>query len=211
MKKNYIVIFMILGISINIYAEMFPKIGETKTITIGQSLVSFGREVPSYIVVNPSAFSDYNQWRNCNEFMNNIATENGFSGIKCNFVSIGRYGIYYSNEYWPMQDGFPLVTDDLISYKTYLDKNIERNLLHISNNKVFAENNTGFTYQIIFTGYSNRDTIIFSYREFNDGTARQPFTIDIEYLISGKIITFRELEFEIVNISNNYLTFKRVK
>ena len=211
MRRISIIFLIIFAINFNIYADTFPKIGETKTISIGQSLIFFGKEVPSYIIVNSSAFIEYNKWTNCNEFMNNIVTENGFSGIKCNFTSIGKYGICYSNELWPMQDGYPLQTDDLITYKTYLNKDIERNLLHTSNNKVIGEIDTGFTYKLIFTGYYNGEIITFSYREFSDGSARQAFTLDLGFLISEKYITFRELEFEIININKNNLTYKRIK
>ena len=62
--------------------------------------------------------------------------------------------------------------------------------------------------ELVYTGVSG-STISVRYREYWDGTAREPFYQDVKYDISqGRQIGFKEARFEVLDANNKAITYR---
>ena len=68
-----------------------------------------------------------------------------------------------------------------------------------------------FQQTLIYTG-REKNIVKFTYREFKDNFARPDFTIDVQYDLSmSKDISFKNARIEIIDATNNSITYKVLK
>lgn len=73
---------------------------------------------------------------------------------------------------------------------------------------VDAPTEDSFQRILIYTGREN-NIVHFSYREFNDNMARAAFTVDVCYDLNlSKTISYKNARIEIINATNNSITYK---
>jgi hypothetical protein len=213
--KNAFMFLIFALLSVNIYAEINPKVGEMATINVGESLMVSGAEYPAYVIVDYSAIKDYYKngedvyYKN-GQLEKNLITENGITGYKFVYAFSHSYGSHYNPDFVKIiGDPYTISTTDGTNYE--IGGHIINSNSIISSSKTIIDMNSGFTYTIIFTGYQDKEIIAFSYREFSDGSARPAFTIDLSFLISNKLITFKDIEFAILELKGNTLSYRRIK
>lgn len=103
----------------------------------------------------------------------------------------------------------------------YLDRNFERNhtmTKTIGSSMLMTERTTRnansskpietFRRELIYSGRAG-DVIKIVYREYWDNIARQPFTQELQYDLSkAKIIKFRDTSIEVLDATNENITYK---
>lgn len=76
---------------------------------------------------------------------------------------------------------------------------------------VVLDNAKNFQQTLIYTG-RDKNIVKFSYREFDNNNARPAFTIDVQYDLSiSKSISFKNANLEIIDATNNSITYKVLK
>ncbi|MBR5933989.1 MAG: hypothetical protein IK002_08405 [Treponema sp.] len=77
--------------------------------------------------------------------------------------------------------------------------------------EVTLEGADNFQQTLIYTG-REKNIVKFTYREFKDNFARPDFTIDVQYDLSmSKDISFKNARIEIIDATNNSITYKVLK
>jgi hypothetical protein len=196
-----------------------PAIGETKTVEVGDSLISKDQitQIPSIDLKQPIQHQATNVGTT---FMitslpgryiekgNDIAGK-FYQANSDKFLVNGRpinspCGIYIPNASQTATEFYCLSPEGTpISYI--------KNGIPYDKSSTQVRDEISFKKELIYTGVS-KNVISITYREFKDDLARPAFSQDLKYdLAESSIVGYKGARFEIIKASNQGLTFKMLK
>lgn len=180
-------------------AYIIPAIGIVNRAYIGDSLLKEG------IISPQSAILLKNSVRRIGESF--PAGEYRFSGSTDKYL-IYEYKTKYPNGFFSSYI-YPQILEDEFG-NIYLNRYYGEELLSAEKFKKISAIVDDYNYEqtLVFTG-SDGKVLRFTYREFIDDMARPAYTIDATYDISkDKIIRFKNVLIEIIEVSNQEITYK---
>jgi len=169
-----------------------PKIGETASTNIGESLLEEGS-----IAYQNSLFlekSNYSPFSNINH-------------------PTGNYLLYYGNEnfdfYKNEKKGSIIAKSRENNFYYMIGKKLkEIDKIYIEETRIRILNIDDFKQELIFTG-ANGSVLNFVYREFLEDMIRPAFNVEASYdLSNGRIVQYKGASLEILNFDNRKLTYK---
>lgn len=196
----------------------YPGIGETKTVEVGESLVWKDKQatIPAVDIEQTIEHPAENIGKNFTiTLLSGRYVENGkdafgtfYEGKKSN-VLVDSQPVHY-------EGGIYIPNLDPTKTEIYLKSN-QRPLSYVRGGIPFKKSlhqkrdDLSFKKELVYTGISQKVVSIL-YREFNEDMARPAFSQDLKYDLSeSNIVGYRGARFEIINATNQGLTYKTLK
>jgi hypothetical protein len=197
----------------------YPAIGEIKTVEVGESLVWKDKQTTIPAIDIEQAIE---------QPVENLGEKRKLTLLSGRYVEKGKdaFGTFYEGKKGNvLADNQPVITAETGVYVTNLDPTKTeiyvlqnaRPLSYIRDGIPFKKSfyqkrdDLSFKKELVYTGVSQKVVSIL-YREFNEDMARPAFSQDLKYDLSeSNIVGYRGARFEIINATNQGLTYKTLK